>query len=104
MKYQSDDFVHYFVARMQGDNAGRVEDFVLNEIENGGISLNEKPSQAFSRYWVQSLSYVFGLSERIGKETYGDHEDIGNTSILMPVSEPIEVGYSMMMNNVRRGS
>lgn len=104
MKYQSDDFVHYFVARMQGDNAGRVEDFVLNEIEEGGISLNEKPSQAFSRYWVKSLSYAFGLSERIGKETYSDREDIGDTCVLIPSSEPIEVGYAMMLSNVRRGS
>ena len=106
MKYQSDDYVHLFVAKMQGDNAGRVEDFVLNEIEEGRINLSEKPSAVFLKYYVQSLSYAYGLSERIGKETYSDRDDLiqGMSTTLMPASTPIEVGYSMAMNNVRRGS
>lgn len=105
MKYQSDDYVHLFVAKMQNDNAGRVEDFVLNEIAEGRIKLSEKPSNVFSRYYIQSLSYAYGLSERIGKETFSDRDDSFQlASVIMPFSEPIEVGYSMMMGNVRRGS
>jgi len=92
-----DNFIDYFVSRLPDNDAGRVEDFVIAQIDDGNILNSETPEEAFSRH-LTSLSYQYGLSEHIEKGT-SDREDIQDIGCRLPSS-----GYASMVNNVRRGS